>query len=112
MGSGIIRISSELYGKSLDGVIVALCRDYERRCEEIKQGRLSRRVLMEYRLLDSRIIDGASEVVGLDRAEDFISEIGLGVGYAKSSVITLSESCYKINKREVKINIAKKLRLL
>ena len=51
------------------------------------------------------------EVVGRDY-EIYIRERGDGRGYARSAVIDVSESSYKRLKREVKINIAKKLHLM
>lgn len=98
------------YSSTLDALIVAMCADYLRREEAVKEGSISRRTEMEYKYLNYRIFDGASEVVGKEDALTYIYEIGRKIGYAKSK-IDISELTYKNNKLEVKINIAYKLHL-
>lgn len=94
-----------------EGVIVALCRDYMRRKAEIADGSLPRRVLMEYSYINKRIFEGAGEIVGGPLSEVFIEDIGKRVGYASSSVGTMSESTYKRYKAAAVKNIARKLHL-
>ena len=96
---------------TLDDVIVALCRDYERRAMAIARGGYKRRTLMEYRYLNAEIFDAAAECVGECDAPVFIAEIGEKVGYAKSKLYRLSETSYKQKKREIKRAIAIKLHL-
>ena len=70
-----------------------------------------RRTLMEYEYLNRRISDAAKEVAG-DAYIIYIKEIGENVGYAQSAAEDVSEYTYKKVKKEVKINIAKKLHLI
>ena len=100
------------YKDSLDNLIVAFCLDYGRRAEEITLDKASKRTLMEYRYINYRMEEAATEIVGARGADIFINEIGKKTGYAYSRIDFLSEAAYKIQKREVKINIAKKLHLL
>lgn len=96
------------YTDSLDGLIVALCRDYERRA----CGSSVKRVEMEYKYINTRLFEAVSEVVGLGNARTLIDEIGSHVGYANSRLDELSETSYKKLKQEVKLAIARKLYLL
>ncbi len=66
---------------------------------------------MEYEYVNVRLEDAAREIVGSD-FEIYINEIGESIGYASSRIDGISENAYKRKKREVKINIAKKLHLL
>ncbi len=95
---------------TLDGVIVALCRDYERRRLAIEEDKLGRRILMEYRYINQRMREGAVSVVGERWCEVYINEIGNKVGYAKTK-LWLNERSYKLNKIKIKLAIAKKLYL-
>lgn len=92
-----------------DLVVEALCRDFERRAEEIEAGRLSRRVLMEYLYINKKLFDAAGEICGAALAEVFISDIGMRRGYAASEASMLGESTYKRYKREIMDNAARKL---
>ena len=103
---------SPLMDKSLEGLIVALCADFGRRQKEIKEKALPKRVLLEYKFLNLRILEGAIEAVGTRNALLFIDEIGTRRGYAKSEIDDLSEAAYKKRKAEAKISIAKKLCLI
>ena len=96
---------------SIDAIVIAHCLDFERRGEELLRRTLPRRVLMEYRYLNARILSAASEVVGSD-AELYVREIGSQTGYAKSAAEGVSEAVYKTRKREVKRKIAQKLNLI
>lgn len=96
---------------SLDAIVIAHCLDYPRRADALCECVLPRRVLMEYRYLNARILAAAGEVVG-GAAEQYIYDIGTQTGYAKSAVEGVSESAYKANKREVKRRIAERLNLI
>ena len=98
--------------KTLDILVVALCRDYERRRRAIEEGSFSRRTLMEYRYINFRILEAAAEIVGERDAARFIFEIGEGIGYAKSELYRMSEADYKNKKCKVKRAVAQKLHLL
>ena len=98
-------------GGTLDGLVVALCRDYERRRVAIEKGNFGKRTLMEYRYINFKMLDAAAEIVGLHQAESFISEIGERRGYAKCENPYMSEAAYKRCKAEIKRNIAVKLYL-
>jgi len=95
---------------SVDLVVEALCRDYDRRVAAIKQKRLSRRTEVELKYINFKMLEAAREIVG-DLAEIYIIEIGKRRGYAKSKIECESETSYKNKKQEVKRNIAKKLHL-
>ena len=97
--------------RDVDTAVRALCADYSRRSEVIKDRSASYRVIMEYRYLNYRIYTAACEAVGEDDALGFIEEIGSGVGYAKSEIDTISERVYKTRKLSVKRKIAEKLSL-
>lgn len=94
-----------------DALIVALCLDYPRRKGEILSGRLSRRTDIEFRYINSKMYDAAAEIVGDELAETYIKEIGERIGYAYSSVDSVSEVTYKTKKRKVKEAIARRLYL-
>ncbi len=96
----------------LERVVVALCADYFRRAEVIRDRDAPYNVIMEYRFLNCRIMNAAIEAAGPRDAEGFINDIGMDIGYAKSSLWTLSERAYKQRKREVKLGIARRLSLI
>ena len=100
------------YTAELDNLIIALCLDYERRCNAVAANKASKRTIMEYRYINYRMEDAATEIVGIRGADTFIKEVGKRIGYAYSDIDFLSEAAYKQQKREVKINIARKLHLL
>lgn len=112
MYNEIIDIKGKNFPSSLDSLVIALCLDYTRRSEDILADKASKRTLMEYRYINYRMEDAAMEIVGVKGAELFIKEIGKKIGYAYSGIDFLSETAYKQQKREVKINIARKLHLL
>lgn len=98
--------------ESADALAAALCADYFRREKAIREGETPLRVRMEYEYLNRRIYTAARELC--EREEDalgYIEEIGAKRGYAKSR-FTVSEKTYKIKKKEVKINILRRLFLL
>ena len=96
---------------SLEILISALCLDYKRRQRAIEERRVSARTDTEFRYYNFKIFDAAAEIVGEGDAEKYIEEIGMHTGYAKSSVVSVSEPTYKIYKNLVCQNIAKKLHL-
>ncbi len=96
---------------SLSELVRAQCRDYFRRDNFIRNGGVSKRVHMEYVFLNSKLLEGAGEIVGGKFAEKFIKEIGECIGYANSELDFFGESTYKTYKAEVLRNIAKKLYL-
>ena len=96
---------------SLDILIWALCLDYKRRQKAIEEKMVEPRTDTEFRYYNFKIFDAASEIVGPALAETYIEEIGTHTGYAKSSVIAISEVTYKKYKKLVCENIAKKLHL-
>ena len=101
-----------LIPESVDRLASALCADYFRREQAIREGDAPLRVRMEYEYLNRRILTAARELC--EREEDaigYIEEIGERRGYAKSR-FTVSEKTYKVKKREVKLNILRRLYLL
>ena len=98
-------------GRGLDALVVALCSDYERREEVIKNKSASYRVIMTYRFINYKILDAASSIAGTRDSLDFIREIGERGGYTKTE-ISLGERAYKITKLAVKVEIAKRLGLI
>ena len=107
---GIGYLSDMKYTDTLDNLIIAFCKDYSRRESAIRECAHSRRTIMEYKYLNARLREAACEIVGED-GDAYINEIGGKIGYANSSV-NVSESTYKQLKKEVKVNIAKKLHLI
>lgn len=95
---------------TLEGLIVALCADFDRRREAIASGRIERRTDTELRYLNYKLLDAAAEIVGEGESEIYIREIGAHTGYAASRS-AVSESTYKKYKMLVKASIAKKLHL-
>ena len=98
--------------KSLERMIEGLCFDYERRKREIAEDKLPKRVLIEYKFLNGKIMEAAIEIVGHIDSEVMIYDIGMRRGYAKSPINRFSEIHYKMLKAKIKLNIAKKLLLL
>lgn len=97
--------------ESADALAAALCADYFRRERVIREGGAPLRVRMEYEYLNRKIYTAARELC--EKAEDalvYIEEIGAKRGYAKSR-FTVSEKTYKVKKREVKLNILRRLYL-
>ena len=98
--------------QSADALAAALCADYFRRERAIQKGDAPLRVRMEFEYLNQRIYTAAREIC--EKEEDalgYIEEIGAKRGYAKSR-FTVSEKTYKVKKREVKLNILRRLYLL
>ena len=95
----------------IDAIVVALCADYSRRQSAIECDSVGHKVLMEYKYLNYKMFDAAAEIVGTSSAHSFISEIGERRGYAKCDDPCVCERIYKERKKEVKINIARKLSL-
>lgn len=110
MGAWTVRTTS--FSPSLDRLVTAMCADYDRRCKDIRGGKVALRVEMEYKYMNHRIYEGAAEIVGSEYALLYINEIGGRVGYAKSDHPASCEASYKNEKREVKLNIARKLHLI
>jgi hypothetical protein len=96
---------------TLDVLVRALCLDYSRRERAISEKSVSHRTDTEFRYYNFKIFDAAAEVVGEMDAELYIKEIGEKCGYAKSEFFIISEGTYKLRKRAVMDNIAKKLHL-
>ncbi len=97
---------------SLDLLVKALCADYKRRQELIISGSSASRVQNELRYLNFKIRDAVCEVVGERLCDEFISDVGARIGYARTPISCLAEGTYKSYKSEAKANIAKKLYLL
>ena len=96
---------------TLDILICALCKDYERREEIIRSGTAARRVDTELRYINYKMRDAAAEISGDELSEIFIAEIGGRRGYAISEADYISETTYKNYKKLIKENIAKSLYL-
>ena len=96
---------------SLHSVIVALCADYGRRKEAIEKRLAPHRVDTEMRYYNFKMFDAAAEIVGDEKAEQFIREIGESIGYAYSSIEGISETTYKKYKKLVVENITRALHL-
>ena len=103
--------ASPLMDKSLEDIVIALCADFERRRLAIEEKALPKRVLLEYKFLNLRILEGTIEIVGIRNAKGFIDDIGARRGYAKSCIEDMSEPSYKKLKAKTKLSIAKKLSL-
>ena len=101
--------STQLLDPLVDCIVVALCADYKRRAHAISERSVSHKVEMEYKYLNYKMLAAAAEIVGDESAENLIVEIGDRIGYAKSSDPEGCERTYKIRKKAVKHNIARKL---
>ena len=112
MGAWDINDKTPGFGSTLDLLIIALCRDYERREEAILSKSCGARVFMEYQYLNYRISEAACETAGSSYARTYINEIGKKIGYAGSKIPYISESTYKTEKQAVKLAIARKLALI
>ena len=108
---GVGYLIDEGYRATLDTLVIALCKDYFYRKSAIEATECSRRTRMEYEYINDRISTAAREIVG-DDFEIYIHEIGEAIGYSRSLVLNISDSGYKRFKKEIKVNIAKKLHLL
>ena len=98
---------------SVDLLITALCLDYFRREEAIENHGVSHRTEIEFRYFNFKIYDGCAEIVGEEYCEDFIREIGMKVGFAKSALADcMGEQKYKNLKRSEKKKIAEALHLI
>ena len=105
-------ISEDPIPQSADALAAALCADYFRRERAIQKGDAPLRVRMEFEYLNQRIYTAAREIC--EKEEDalgYIEEIGAKRGYAKSR-FSVGEKTYKVKKREVKLNILRRLYLL
>ena len=106
-------MSPRLSQRSLGALLEALCLDYDRRRIAIAQGRLSRRVLHEYRYLNDRILYAAYSVTGdTSLSHIYIREIGERIGYAYTELEGVSEITYKRRKALIRRRILEELRLL
>lgn len=99
------------YGDTLDHLIIAICLGFRTRACAIEEKSFKRRTLMEYEYLNRKLVEAASDIVG-NEYEIYINEIGEKIGYAYSQIEDISETKYKENKKEIKLNIAKKLHLI
>ena len=99
------------YEGTLDMLVVALCRDYERRRRILQDPKTAFRTAAELRYINFKIHDATLEIVGEEDAELYIKEIGERIGYAYSAVSDVCERTYKTRKRAVMTNIAKRLHL-
>ena len=106
------RTLTESLSPTLDGVVVALCADYERRESMINSSTLPARIEVEYRYLNAKIRIAVEEIVGEECAITLIEEIGYKIGYAKTELDFMSEKSYKTKKLSAKVNIAKKLHFI
>ncbi len=106
------RLINADYGRTVDGIVIALCKDYERRKDLINGKRCTVRTAMEYKYINYMLKSAADEIVGPREGEIYIKEIGEGCGYAKSGILYSSETAYKRSKKEIKVNIARKLHLI
>ena len=97
---------------TVDAQVVALCADFRRRQEAIREQSVSHRTEMEYRYLNIKLTDAATEIAGERTARDYILEIGGRKGYACSELYYVSEATYKQQKQQIKLNIAKRLHLV
>ena len=97
---------------TLDELVIALCADFGRREDASAGPEINPRCRMEYEYLNYRIYEGANEVVGERYARLYINEIGKKIGFAQSKHTAISERMYKLQKRLVKYNIARKLHLV
>lgn len=98
--------------RMVSSIIEVLCAHYDIRENAIREKTVSPRVRMEYVYINSKMLDGAAEVVGRPYAKKFIMDIGRGVGYANTKIDAFSETYYKKSKQAVKRKIAEKLHLL
>ena len=98
--------------KLLNDIIVALCADYDRRKQCALDSKMSKRVLMEYVYINSRLFDAAAEIAGPSFAEQYIYDIGNSVGYARTELYIFSEPTYKDYKARIKENMLKKLKFI
>ena len=101
--------NTQLLDPLVDCIVVALCADYKRRVNAINERSVSHKVEMEYKYLNYKMLTAAAEIVGDESAENLIIEIGDRIGYAKIPDPDVSECTYKIKKKAVKRNIARKL---
>lgn len=108
---GIGYLNTMDYRDTLDRLVIAFCHDYSARKESIRQGTCNKRTRMEYEYINDRIENAAREIVG-SYYEIYINEIGNCIGYANSLIDNVCENLYKKIKKEVKINIARKLHLI
>ena len=97
--------------RSLEILVCALCLDFRRRAEAIKNKSVSRRTETEFKYYNYKMLDAAAEVVGERFAEIYIYEIGNNVGYAKTAVDCVSEVTYKQYKQRIRENIIRELHL-
>lgn len=109
MHAQMIKNDDRMLPADLELIITALCADFPRREMIIADGRATYRIIMEYRFLNYRIFNAASEIAGPRDARLFIKEIGSGSGYATTELWRLSEGIYKQRKRDIKLNIARRL---
>ena len=98
--------------KRITNIVEALCAHFENREAAIRSRSVSPRVRMEYVYINSKMLDGASEVVGETYAKNFIIDIGRGVGYANTKIDAFAETSYKKSKQAIKRKIAEKLYLI
>lgn len=96
---------------TLDALVCALCKDYERRRRAMSTPGISFRTAAELRYINFKIHDAVAEIVGEEDADVYIKEIGEHIGYAYSDVPDICERTYKTRKRAAITNIAKKLHL-
>jgi len=92
-------------------LVDALCAGFQSRAETLQHMAATRRTLMEFAYLNTKIWEAAMEVTASeDESLVFIREIGNKIGYVKTE-LCYSESSYKQKKSEIRKSILKKLHL-
>ena len=103
--------SSEL-PQAVNRILSALCSDYDRRHEVLCKMEARREVLQQYVEWNTAIDCALEEECEESIREEMRRDIGAGRGLAHSRIACLDERGYARRKLNVKLAIAKKIRLL
>ena len=97
---------------ALDRMIVALCGDYDRRAALLRTADAPPEVLESCASLNSAIDGAVAEVCEDGIRRQMLLDIVEGRGARRTPLYFLGEGTYKRRKRDVKLSIARRLKLM
>ena len=93
-------------------IVCALCCDYDRRAEALKEKEGNMHTLLTYRYLNETIDRSIAEVCEEAICEEMRRDIGNGAGVLQTNLTFISEGTYKKRKRKSVEAIARNLHLI
>lgn len=93
-------------------IVCALCCDYDRRAEALKEKEGNMHTLLTYRYLNETIDRSIAEVCEETIREEMRNDIGNHIGIKRTKIYFISDGTYKVRKRKSIEAIARNLHLI